>query len=131
MKIVGARPTGNYLLVEPVEPEETTEGGLYVPKQAQEEPQVGRVVEAGPTVGVDMVEQTLDVLPDSSVDDILRDAEGNRRILDLVDSLEAEVPKEGDHVLYGKYAGSEVELEDRELLVVREEDVLLVLEVEE
>jgi chaperonin GroES len=81
-----------------VEPEETTKSGLVLPDTAKEKPQEGKVLAVG----------TGRVLEDGSVK-----------------ALEV---KKGERILYGKYAGSEVSLEGEDFLILREEDVLAVME---
>jgi len=92
------RPLHDRLLIERIEEEETTKGGIIIPDTAKEKPQEGRVVAAGPgKVTEDGKVQPLDV-------------------------------KKGDRVLFSKYAGTEIKIEGEEHLIVREDDVLAVLE---
>src|SRR5690242_15102397 len=88
------RPLDDQLVVEPLEAEERTTGGILLPDTAKQKPQRGRVLAAGAGK--------------------LRDS-GDRAVLNL---------KVGDEVLYGKYSGSEVEVNGRELKILRESDVL-------
>jgi chaperonin GroES len=89
------KPLGDRLIVKPIEEEETTASGIVLPDTAKEKPQKGRVVAVG---------------------DGKWDEDGEKRIpLDVA---------EGDEVLYSKYGGTEVTVEDEELLVLRESDVL-------
>ncbi|MEO0136536.1 MAG: co-chaperone GroES [candidate division WOR-3 bacterium] len=74
--------------------EEVKKGGIIIPDTAKEKPQQGRVIEVG---------------------DGRKDEKGNRIPLDV---------KKGDIILFGKYAGSEVKIEDKEYLIIREDDVL-------
>ncbi|MCE2421934.1 MAG: co-chaperone GroES [Gemmatimonadetes bacterium] len=90
-------PLGDRVVVEPLEETEEMRGGLYIPDTAKEKPQQGLVVAAGP---------------------------GRRN--DDGDRLEMDV-KVGDRVLYGKYAGTEVSLDGRDFLIVKEPDILAVL----
>jgi chaperonin GroES len=92
------KPLGDRLVVRAVEPEETTKSGLVLPDTAKEKPQEGKVLAVG----------TGRVLEDGSVK-----------------ALEV---KKGERILYGKYAGSEVSLEGEDFLILREEDVLAVME---
>ncbi len=78
--------------------EEVKKGGIIIPDTAKEKPQQGRVIEVG---------------------DGRRDEKGNRIPLDV---------KKGDIILFGKYAGSEVKVEDKEYLIIREEDVLGIIQ---
>ena len=88
-------PLGDRLIIEPIEQEDTTKSGIFLPETAKEKPQEGKVIAAGP----------------GSKDD-----SGKR--------IEMEV-KEGDRVLYAKYAGTEIKLEgDIKVLILRESDVL-------
>ncbi len=93
------RPLGDRLVVEPIEREETTAGGILLPETAKEKPQEGKVIAVGPG----------------------RWDDSGRR-------MEMEV-KVGDRVLYAKYAGTEVKLEgDKKVLILRENDVLAIVE---
>jgi chaperonin GroES len=88
------KPLGDRLIVKPVEEEETTASGIYLPETAKEKPQKGTVVAAG----------------DGAIAE-----DGTRRPLDV---------SEGDEILYSKYGGTEITVEGDELLVLRESDVL-------
>ncbi len=93
------RPLHDRILVKRVEEEETTSGGIIIPDSAKEKPQEGIVV-----------------------------AVGNGRITDDGKVIELEV-KTGDRILFGKYAGSDtIKVEDDEHLLLRESDVLAVIE---
>lgn len=92
------RPLQDRLIVERLEGEEKTAAGLYIPDTAKEKPQQGRVV----SVGKGKVKE-----------------DGSIQPLDL---------REGDKILFGKYAGTEVKIEGVEYLIMREDDVLGVLE---
>jgi chaperonin GroES len=85
------------LVIEPTEQEEITASGIYVPETAKEKPQEGTVVAAGPG---------------------RKDDEGKRIPMDVAD---------GDRVLYAKYAGTEVKLEDKKYLILKESDILAIL----
>lgn len=78
--------------------EEIKKGGIIIPDTAKEKPQQGKVIEVG---------------------DGRRDEKGNRIAMDV---------KKGDIILFGKYAGSEVKIEDKEYLIIREEDVLGIIQ---
>lgn len=90
-------PLGDRILVRPLEAEEKTKGGIILPDTAKEKPQEGRVVAVGKGK----------VLEDGKVQPL-------------------EV-KPGDKILYGKYSGTEIKLEDEEHLIIREEDVLAII----
>ena len=92
------RPLRDRVLVERIEEHEQRVGGIIIPDTAKEKPQQGRVV-----------------------------AVGKGRINDKGDVFPLDV-KEGDTVLFGKYAGSEIKIEGREYLIIREDEVLGVLE---
>jgi chaperonin GroES len=95
---VKVRPLHDRILVQRIEGDAKTAGGIIIPDTAKEKPQQGRVVATGPgKVGDDGKRQALDV-------------------------------KAGDRILFGKYSGSEVELDSEEHLIMREEDILAVLE---
>ena len=93
------RPLADRLVVEPIEQEEMTASGIYVPETAKEKPQEGKVIAAGPG---------------------RRDDDGKRIPMDVT---------EGDRVLYAKYAGTEIKLEgDEKVLILKESDVLALVE---
>ena len=92
------RPLHDRLLVRRVEPEEMAKGGIIIPDTAKEKPQEGKVI----AVGSGKVTE-----------------DGKRLGLDV---------KAGDKILFGKYSGSEVKVDDKEYLIMREEDVLAILE---
>jgi len=92
------RPLRDRILVERIEEQEQKVGGIIIPDTAKEKPQQGRVV----AVGKGRVNDKGDVFP-----------------LDV---------KEGDTVLFGKYAGTEIKIDGKEYLIVREDEVLGVLE---
>jgi chaperonin GroES len=92
------RPMHDRLLVERIEEQEVRRGGIIIPDTAKEKPQEGRVVAAGAGKVTE---------------------EGKRLALDV---------KVGDRILFGKYAGSEVKLDDKEYLILREDDVLAILD---
>ncbi len=92
------RPLHDRLIVERLEGDEKTAGGLFIPDSAKEKPQQGRVVSVGKgRVREDGTIQTLDV-------------------------------KAGDKILFGKYSGTEIKIDGNELLIMREEDVLGIVE---
>jgi chaperonin GroES len=92
------KPLGGRVLVEPIEQEETTAGGIILPETAKEKPQEGMVLAAGPGE---------------------RDEDGERI------PMEVQV---GDKVLYAKYSGTEVKLDGRKLLILRETDILAIID---
>lgn len=93
------RPLGDRVLVEPIEQEETIAGGMLVlPETAKEKPQQGLVVAAGAG---------------------RRDDAGKRIAMDV---------KQGDRVLFAKYAGTEVKLDGKKLLIMKETDILGIVE---
>ena len=91
-------PLHDRILVRRVEETETTRGGLIIPDTAKDKPQEGEVVSAG---------------------------KGKIREDGKVQPLDV---KAGDHILFGKYAGTEVKLDGEELLIMREEEVLGIIE---
>ncbi|HUX66068.1 MAG TPA: co-chaperone GroES [Terriglobales bacterium] len=91
------RPLHDRLLVKRIEEQETVRGGIIIPDSAKEKPQEGKVI----AVGKGKVTEEGKVLP-----------------LDV---------KEGDHILFGKYSGSEIKLDGEDLLILREEEVLGVI----
>jgi len=91
------KPLADRVVVEPIERDEITASGIYVPETAKEKPQEGKVVAAGPG---------------------RRDESGKRIEMDV---------QEGDRVLYAKYAGTEVKLQEKKYLILKETDILAVL----
>ncbi|HSL46340.1 MAG TPA: co-chaperone GroES [Anaerolineales bacterium] len=92
------KPLGGRVIVEPIEQEEMTAGGIILPETAKEKPQEGKILAAGPGE---------------------RDEDGERI------PMEVQV---GDKVLYAKYSGTEVKMDGKKLLILRESDILAVLE---
>ena len=91
-------PLGDRVVVRPKEKEEVTKSGIVLPGTAQEKPQEGEIIAVGPG-----------------------------RVLDNGTRLNVEL-KVGQSVLYAKYAGTEFKLDDEELLILREPDILAVVE---
>jgi chaperonin GroES len=92
------KPLGGRVIVEPIEQEEMTAGGIILPDTAKEKPQEGKILAAGPGD---------------------RDEKGERIPMDL---------KVGDRVLFAKYSGTEVKLDGKKLLIMRESDILAIVE---
>ena len=92
------RPLHDRIIVERLSEDETTSGGIIIPETAKEKPQKGKVV----AIGKGKVAE-----------------DGSVRPLDL---------KAGDTVLFGKYAGTEIKIENEDRLIMREDDVLAVIE---
>jgi chaperonin GroES len=92
------KPLGNHIIVKPIEDMETKKGGIIIPDTAKEKPSRGEVVAVG-------------------AGSVLED--GKRKPIDV---------KAGDKVLYSKYGGTEIKIDDQELLVMTDEDVLAVIE---
>jgi len=92
------RPLGDRVLVRRVKEEEKTKGGIIIPDTAKEKPQEGEIVAVGPGA---------------------RDEQGKIQPLDV---------KVGDKILFGKWSGTEVSISGEDLLIMKESDVLGVLE---
>jgi len=92
------RPLHDRIMVERLEEQEVKRGGIIIPDTAKEKPQEGRVIAVGT----------------GKVGD-----DGKKIPLDV---------KAGNKILFGKYSGSEVKIDDKEYLIMREEDVLAILE---
>jgi chaperonin GroES len=90
------QPLADRLVVKPIEQEEMTKTGIYLPDTAKEKPQEGKVVEVGPG-----------------------------RLSDDGKPIAMEV-KKGDIVLYSKYGGTEIKVDDEDLIILRESDILAV-----
>ena len=93
------RPLHDRIIVQRLDSEEqTSAGGIIIPDTAKEKPQEGKVLAVGPGK---------------------RDDSGKRLVLDV---------KEGDRVLFGKYSGTDIKIEGTEYLILREEDILGIIE---
>ena len=92
------RPLGDRVVIRRVEEEAKTKGGIIIPDNAKEKPQEGEVISVGPGA---------------------RDEGGNRIPIDVV---------AGDRILFGKWSGSEVKIDGDELLIMKEADILGVLD---
>ena len=88
------KPLGDRIVIELIEVEEKTSSGIVLPDSAKEKPQEGKVI-----------------------------AVGTGRVLDNGQRVELEV-SEGDHIIFSKYAGTEVKYEGQEYLILRESDIL-------
>jgi chaperonin GroES len=91
------KPLGDRVIVKPKAPEEKTKGGIILPDTAQEKPMEGTII-----------------------------AVGAGRIADDGKKISMEL-KAGDKILYGKYSGTEVKVNDEELLIMRESDVYAII----
>jgi len=98
MAKIKIKPLGDRVVVEPLEAEEKTKGGIILPDTAKEKPQEGKVI----AVGKGKVDENGKIVP-----------------------MEVKV---GDKVLYGKYSGTEITIEDKEYIILREEDILAIVE---
>ena len=92
------RPLGDRVVIKPTEREEVTKSGIVLPDTAKEKPQEGTIIAAGPGRILD---------------------DGKRESMDV---------KQGDKVLYAKYAGTEFKIEGDDLLIVSQKDILAIVE---
>ena len=92
------KPLGNRVVVEPIEQEEVTASGIVLPETAKEKPQKGTVLSIGPGD---------------------RDEDGKRIPMDV---------KVGEVVLFAKYGGTEIKIDGKKLLILRESDLLAIIE---
>jgi chaperonin GroES len=92
------KPLGDRLIVEPIEQEELTASGIVLPETAKEKPMQGKVLAIGPGA---------------------RKEDGSRIAMDV---------STGDTVLYAKYAGTEVKLENKKYLILKETDLLAIVQ---
>jgi chaperonin GroES len=92
------KPLGDRIVVQPIEQEEQTSLGIFLPETAKEKPQQGKIVAAGPGA---------------------RKENGERIAMDV---------KIDDKVLYAKYAGTTIKLDGKELLILKESDILAIVE---
>ena len=91
------KPLGDRVVVEPIEQEEVTAGGIVLPETAKEKPQQGNILAVGPGS---------------------RDEDGEHIQMDV---------KVGDKVLYAKYSGTEFKVDGKKLLILRESDLLAIV----
>ena len=92
------KPLADRLVVEPIEQEEVTSGGIILPETAKEKPQQGKVIAAGPG---------------------RTDEKGARVVMEVA---------VGNRVLYAKYSGTEIKLDGKKVLILRESDILAIVE---
>ena len=95
---MNVKPLGDRVLVQPVEAEEVKKGGIIIPDTAKEKPQEGKIVAVGAGK---------------------RDDNGKLIPMDV---------KKGDRVLYSKYGGTEIKVDGKEYLIMREDDILAVVD---
>jgi chaperonin GroES len=94
---INFKPLGNRVLVEPIEQDEVTAGGIVLPDTAKEKPQQGMILATGPGA---------------------RDEDGKRIPLDVA---------KGDKVLFAKYSGTEIKVDGKKYLILREDDILAIV----
>jgi chaperonin GroES len=92
------RPLGDRVVVEPLEQEERTESGLFIPETAKEKPQRGKILAVG---------------------EGRRDDDGNRIPMDVA---------VGQTILFAKYGGTEIKLDNQKLLILKESDILAIVD---
>ncbi len=92
------KPLGSRVVIEPIEQEEITAGGIVLPETAKEKPQQGMVLAVGQGD---------------------RDEDGKRIVMDV---------SVGDKVLFAKYSGTEIKMDGKKLLILRESDILAIVE---
>ena len=95
---MGIRPLHDRVMVEPLTAEEKTAGGIIIPDTAQEKPQEGKIVAVGNGA---------------------RGEDGKVQPLDV---------KKGDTILYGKWSGTEVKVDGKDLLIMKESDIMGIIE---
>lgn len=92
------RPLHDRVLVEPLTAEEKTAGGIIIPDTAQEKPQEGKIIAVGNGA---------------------RNDDGTAQAMDV---------KKGDKILYGKWSGTEVKLDGKDLLIMKESDIMAIID---
>ncbi len=95
---ISLKPLGNRVVVEPIEQEEVTAGGIVLPETAKEKPQKGTILSVGPGD---------------------RNDKGERIPMDVAT---------GDTILFAKYSGTEIKLDGKKLLILRESDILAIVQ---
>lgn len=91
------KPLGDRVIVKPIEPKEVVKGGIIIPDSAKEKPMQGEVIATGPGS---------------------MNKKGERLPMDV---------KKGDTVLYGKYAGSEIKIDDEKYIIMHQDDIYGIL----
>lgn len=94
---MNVKPLADRVIVKPIDPEETQQGGIIIPDTAKEKPQEGEIIAVGPG-----------------------------KVTDAGNKVDMEV-KQGDRILYGKYSGTEVTIDGDEFLIMRESDILAIV----
>jgi chaperonin GroES len=94
---MNVRPLHDRVLVKRFEEKEVVKGGIIIPDSAKEKPMEGEVIAVGPGKVMD---------------------DGKRAVLDV---------KKGDRILFGKYSGNEIKVDDQDYIIMREEEILAVL----
>lgn len=92
------KPLGDRVVVKPVEQDEQTASGIFLPETAKEKPQQGEIIAVGPGA---------------------RDEDGERLAMDV---------EVGDRVLYARYSGTSVKIDGKEYLILKESDILAIVE---
>jgi len=92
------RPLDDRVVLEPLDAQDKTSGGIYLPDTAKEKPQIGKIIAAGPGKLLD---------------------DGKRNPMSV---------KAGDEVIYGKYTGNDVEVEGKKVVILHESDLLGIVE---
>ena len=95
---ISLKPLGGRVVVEPIEQEDVTAGGIFLPETAKEKPQQGTVLAVGQGD---------------------RDEDGKRIPMDVA---------VGDKILFAKYSGTEIKMDGKKLLILRESDILAIVE---
>lgn len=114
------KPVFDRLLVEPIAQADTTAGGLIIPQEAKAPPQLGTVLAVGHGRNYDG--------PGAIVGTAGGDQDMPTFAIRAEFQRPAMVVKEGDTVLYGKYSGSEVEVDGKKVFILREDEVLAIVE---
>jgi chaperonin GroES len=91
------KPLSDRVVVEPLEAEEKTSGGIYLPDTAKEKPQMGKIIALGPG-----------------------------KVSDSGEKIKMQV-KKGDKILYGKYSGTEVQFAGKDYIIMHESDILAII----
>jgi chaperonin GroES len=94
---MNVRPLHDRVIVKRIEEKETVKGGIIIPDSAKEKPMEGEVIAAGPGKVMD---------------------DGKRAAMDV---------KAGDRILFGKYSGTEIKIDDKEYIIMREDEILAVI----
>jgi chaperonin GroES len=130
MKKSQIKPLHDRVIVLPDESMEITSGGIIIPDTAQEKPQSGIVIEVGTGSAYDtLLLKRLNLILKLLlwICKGIAKLTGHKLEKEHVDDASSTIVKKGDHVLYGKHAGSEIEIDNKKHLIMRESEIIAIV----